>query len=144
MVTDPARPLGLPKAARLRTPAEFKAVYTARKSVALGPLVLYGGWHSAEDTTARLGLSVSRRVGNAVTRNRWKRRLREAFRHARGHLPPGLDLVIVVRASGPPAADRHGAVRMERLLRDGIARLVAKLQRAEPGRSGARDGQETG
>jgi len=143
-VTDPARPLGLPKAARLRTPAEFKAVYTARKSVALGPLVLYGGWHSADDTTARLGLSVSRRVGNAVTRNHWKRRLREAFRHTRGHLLPGLDLVVVVRASGPPAQGSHGAVQMERLLRDGVARLVTKLQRAEPGRSAARDSQETG
>ena len=143
-MTDLARPLGLPRAARLRSAAEFKAVYTARKSVAVGPLVLYGGWHSAGATTARLGLSVSRRVGNAVTRNRWKRRLREAFRHARGQLPPGLNLVVVVRASGPPAADRHGAVRMERLLRNGVDRLVAKLQRAEPGRSAARDGQDAG
>ena len=46
----------------------------------------------------RLGLTVSRRVGNAVVRNRVKRRAREWFRTSRERLAPGRDLVIIARA----------------------------------------------
>jgi ribonuclease P protein component len=53
----------------------------------------------------RLGLSVSRRVGGAVVRNRWKRLLREAFRLTQSRLPPGLDLIVVPRAVEIPTLD---------------------------------------
>jgi ribonuclease P protein component len=45
----------------------------------------------------RLGITASRRVGNAAQRNRAKRLLREAFRCVRSELPGGLDLVVIVR-----------------------------------------------
>jgi ribonuclease P protein component len=45
----------------------------------------------------RLGITASRRVGNAVQRNRAKRVVREAFRQLREELPAGLDLVVIVR-----------------------------------------------
>ena len=84
---------------RLRKPAEFRRVYDARMSVRAGPIIVYGCPNGGERT--RLGLSVSRRVGNAVRRNRIKRRLREAFRHTRADLPHAYDLVINVSPHAP-------------------------------------------
>jgi ribonuclease P protein component len=101
---------GLPKAARLLRPADFARVYAGRWSAAAGPLVLYAAPNSLLDGGVRLGLSVSRRIGNAVTRNRWKRVLREAFREVRGDLPVGNDFIVVVRSGAAPAgleAARH-------------------------------------
>lgn len=53
---------------------------------------------SREPGSARLGLAVSRRVGNAVARNRVKRRIREWFRREREHLPRETDWVLIARA----------------------------------------------
>ena len=53
----------------------------------------------------RLGITVGRRVGGAVVRNRLKRRVREWFRAARRHIPPGTDVVVIARR---PAADLSG------------------------------------
>ena len=93
---------GFPRTARLLRPADFASVYDRRQSAASGPLVVYAAANGFTDGRVRLGLSVSRRIGTAVVRNRWKRRLREAFRAVRGTLPPGTDLVIVVRSGLPP------------------------------------------
>lgn len=115
-----------PRAVRLRRPLDFKAVYARRTSVAAGPLVLYG-LRRPDNTVSRLGLSVSRRVGNAVVRNRWKRRLRDVFRRLQERLPVGLDVVVVVRAAGPPRAGAAGVAAVERLLLDLTGRLVKKI-----------------
>lgn len=88
-----------PKRLRLLRASEFERVFGARNSVGNSHFVLFG---TANDVGfARLGITVSRRVGNAVARNRWKRLLREAFRLSQHELP-SLDLVFVVRASEPP------------------------------------------
>lgn len=77
---------------RLRTQAEFDRVYATKAYAADGVLVVNGA--RSELPHPRLGLSVSRKVGNAVVRNAWKRRIREAFRLLRAELPPGIDLVV--------------------------------------------------
>ena len=51
-------------------------------------------------TRPRLGITVSRKVGNAVVRNRFKRRVRAWFRARRGELDAGLDLVVIARPLG--------------------------------------------
>lgn len=53
--------------------------------------------------TTRMGFTVSTKVGNAVVRNRIRRRLRELYRQRRAALPPGVDVVIVARTSAPSA-----------------------------------------
>ena len=85
---------------RLKRPAEFKRVFDERRSASDERIVVYIADNGLEHP--RLGLSVSRKVGGAVQRNRWKRLLREAFRHNVAQLPTGIDLVIVPRADYQP------------------------------------------
>lgn len=113
---------GLPRTARLLRPGEFSRVYDLRQSAASGPLVLYAAPNHLEAGGVRVGLSVSRRVGGAVVRNGWKRRLREAFRAVRSGLPPGNDFVIVVRG-GPAPAGAEGL----RQTADAIAALAGRV-----------------
>ncbi len=61
----------------------------------LGPLRVHLRANQTRPATARLGLSIGRRVGGAVVRSRLKRLLREAFRLEQHALPPGFDLVVV-------------------------------------------------
>jgi len=93
---------GLPRTSRLLRPADFARVYGRRASAASGPLVLYAAARVDGDSGVRIGLSVSRRIGNAVVRNRWKRRLREAVRVIRPQLPAAVDYIVVVRGGLPP------------------------------------------
>jgi ribonuclease P protein component len=85
---------------RLKRPAEFKRVYERRASASDDVMIVYAAVNELEHP--RVGLSVSRKVGGAVQRNRWKRLLREAFRLQFAELPASVDLVIVPRAGVTP------------------------------------------
>jgi ribonuclease P protein component len=88
-----------PKRLKLLKAPEFERVFAARNSAGNSLIALYGAANELEH--ARLGITVSRRVGGAVDRNRWKRLLREAFRLSQHDLPSA-DLVCVVRGAAPP------------------------------------------
>jgi len=113
---------GFPRTARLTRPADFTRVYGRRQSAASGQIVVYALPNRLPDGWVRLGLSVSRRIGTAVVRNRWKRRLREAFRAVRAELPRGIDVIVVVRSGQPPV----GAAGL-RQTTETIAALVARI-----------------
>ena len=110
-----------PRSRRLLKKAEFDRVFARRRSQGDGMLVLYAAINDLE--YSRIGLVVSRKVGNSVVRSRWKRCIREAFRHAQHELPAGLDFVIVPRAGATPTMPRIQsslltlAHRLERQLR---------------------------
>ncbi len=80
---------------RLRGRLAFAAVYEAKVRTSLGPLLVCSLPNQLDHP--RLGLSVPRRVGSAVRRNRLKRLLREAFRLSQHDWPGGYDLLIIVR-----------------------------------------------
>ena len=86
---------------RLRTNADFQRVYQRRCSASDSLLLVYVCANQLDHP--RLGLSVSRKVGTAVARNRWKRLLREAFRLSRGELPTRVDIIAIARPGAEPS-----------------------------------------
>jgi ribonuclease P protein component len=96
---------------RLSRSAEFERVYRQGRSKGNRFLVLYAFPREDDgdrEDGPRLGLSVSRRVGGAVDRNRVKRVLREAFWAEAERLPAGADYVVVARPDARDLAEREG------------------------------------
>lgn len=79
----------------LRRPADFQAVYDRRRSAADGTLVVYAKENGLPHS--RVGLSVSKKFGIAVRRNRIRRLMREAYRLSKEELPAGYDFVMIPR-----------------------------------------------
>jgi ribonuclease P protein component len=87
--------LRFPQKLRLKTPEQFQAIYNLKKSASDNRLLVFVGWNELQHP--RLGVSVSKKVGNAVVRNRFKRLFREAFRLSQHQLPSGIDLIVIPR-----------------------------------------------
>jgi ribonuclease P protein component len=95
---------------RLSRSGEFDRVYRDGSSHATRYLVLYSFPRKTEEADeVRLGVSVSRKVGGAVDRNRVKRSLREAFWTLSDSLPPSHDFVLVARPEIGDLIDREGS-----------------------------------
>lgn len=114
-----------PKAYHLLKQAEFDRAFASRAYAADDWLIVHGC--VSEVPHLRLGLSVSRKSGNAVARNYWKRSIREAFRRCQASFPLGIDLV--VRPQKGATADSNSIARSLPHL---IVRLAKRLKVALP------------
>lgn len=86
---------------RLRNNRDFRIVYKYGRSIANRQLVLYYLSNKHIDHF-RVGISISKKIGHAVVRNRMKRLVKEIIRNERDHLPQGYDYVVIIRK---PALD---------------------------------------
>jgi len=109
------------KRRRLSRSGEFERVYREGRSHASRHLIVYAFPRSDDETDPRLGISVGRKLGGAVERNRIKRLLREAFWAGAGELAPGHDFVIVARPAAGELAREGGEPAIEQALRAVLA-----------------------
>tara|TARA_R110002111_G_scaffold2705_4_gene17995 strand:+ start:99184 stop:99546 length:363 start_codon:yes stop_codon:yes gene_type:complete len=87
---------GFPGINRVRSQQDFAEIYSARQRAGDQNILVFAVKNRLDQS--RLGVSVSRKNGNAVKRARKKRLIREAFRLVQHQLPRGLDLIVVPRA----------------------------------------------
>lgn len=90
--------LGISKEARLRQRAEYLAVQAAGTKLHGRHVLAIAQKRSAAQLVGRLGITVTKKVGNAVVRNRIRRLLREWLR-TNGWVPTGWDMVLVAKDS---------------------------------------------
>lgn len=102
----------------MRSSRDFERIYAAKQRAGDAHLLIFAAPNGLEH--ARLGLSVSRKHGGAVRRNRIKRLLREAFRLTQHELPAGLDLVLIPRLDSGATLDDY---------RNSLVKLAARLSR---------------
>ncbi len=127
-MTGPAKPsFRFRKHEHLRRAADFRRVYERRRSASDGVLLVYACENGLPHL--RLGLSVSRKMGGAVQRNRLRRLYREAFRLTRHEMPVGLDLILIPRRPEPPSL-----AELKQALPRLVRQVASKLKR-EAGRS---------
>ncbi|HEX6593317.1 MAG TPA: ribonuclease P protein component [Bacillota bacterium] len=84
------------KAFRVTANKEFQCIFKTGKSFANRQLVIYYR-KKPHQKHFRVGLSVGKKIGNAVTRNRIKRYLRQAFHELEDQIFPEYDMIIIAR-----------------------------------------------
>jgi len=109
------------KRGRLSRSGDFDRAYRDGRSHANRHLVLYTFPRDPEEAGAevRLGVSVGRKVGAAVDRNKVKRSLREAFWGLAESLPEGYDFVLVGRSGAAELVNKQGL--------DGVRASISEL-----------------
>jgi ribonuclease P protein component len=108
------KPQGYPATVRVRKRPDFQRAYTTGTK-RVGPnCVLYVCPN--ESSVTRLGVTATRKIGNAVRRNRAKRLIREAFRRERANLPTGLDIVVVARMRLPNRRNSEVQAELRQLI----------------------------
>lgn len=106
------------RADRLLAPRDFRRVARCGRRIESREFVilLAASQKTTTDEKVRLGVTVSRRVGNAVVRNRIKRAVREWFRQRRDGLERGVDLVVIAREGAGCVSAGGIAKALDRML----------------------------
>lgn len=107
-----------PKSLRLVSQLDFDRVFKEGAVASDAVLVIHAA--RGKQAWTRVGLSVSKRVGNSPVRNRWKRLIREAFRRQKGEMPIGIDIVV---------RPKRGAVPDYALVFKSLLKLAIQLDR---------------
>ena len=104
---------------RLLRRSEFRYVAEEGRAARVGNFVVVAAMREEENPgdRVRLGVTVSRRVGNAVTRNQLKRRIREWFRQQRRGIKGNLDIVVIARRSAAGISQGETIERLEKGIR---------------------------
>ena len=108
------------KAQHLRSKSDFERVYALKNKAADGVLLVFAARNDGPVT--RIGLSVSKKHGGAIVRNRLKRLLREAFRLTQHQIPASLDLIVI-----PLAKEKASLVAYQESLVKATRRLMRRL-----------------
>ncbi|HEX9788275.1 MAG TPA: ribonuclease P protein component [Candidatus Binatia bacterium] len=103
-----------PKTARLRKRAEFLKLSRIGQKLHSANFVIIS--RANDGPECRLGITVSGKVGNSVTRNRIKRQVREFFRRRRAGLRTGTDILVIARKSAAGLDGESVAAELERTL----------------------------
>ena len=91
-----------PKSRRVQHAREFTFILRRGTCVADGVLVLFAS--PREDAgVSRIGITIPKKTGNAVVRNRWKRLIRESFRTQQTAIPPGYNFVVRPKKNARPS-----------------------------------------
>jgi len=98
---------------------EFQRAYKKGKALVTRDLVIYV-FKNKQSNLCRYGITTSKKIGNAVTRNRARRVIREAFRAVEPSIRPGYDFVFVARGR----TARQKSTQIENLLREQLSPYV--------------------
>jgi ribonuclease P protein component len=116
------------RADRILRTQDFKRVVKSGKRRVLGSFVVVTAsktnsyTEKSDEKRHRLGVTVSKRVGNAVVRNRVKRRIREWFRHSRVGLPGQSEIVVIARRAARDLSSAEVAAFLDRTIQGPEAR----------------------
>ncbi|MDR1923151.1 MAG: ribonuclease P protein component [Planctomycetaceae bacterium] len=106
---------------RLSNTTEFRRVYDAKIVAADDVLIVFIFPNNLQ--SSRLGISVSRKVGNAVTRNYWKRLIRESFRQNHTSFSQNLDLIVIPQKNAKKPNTKKLNASLQKLVKKAINKI---------------------
>lgn len=110
---------------RVKKNAEFQKIFKRGKSFANRQFVVYCFEKEGQEDF-RIGLSVSKKIGNAVTRNRIKRYIRQAFLEMKDEVKPNMDYVIIARHQAATMDFHESKKSLQHVLK--IAKIIQKVR----------------
>lgn len=110
---------------RVKKNSEFQKIFKRGKSFANRQFVVYCSAKEGQ-TEFRIGLSVSKKVGNAVTRNRIKRFIRQAFLEMKEEINPNMDYVIIARHQAATLDFHESKKSLQHVLK--VAKMIQKTK----------------